>query len=95
MGWASGSDLAEEIWKIVGKHIPEKKHQKVAEKLLKAFENMDCDTMQEVSGPIGDAANRGYFHRWHNTPLRPEEGATCEGDGEHWVFDGSQWRMRS
>ena len=49
MGWASGSELAENLWAIVKKHIPKNKHKVVAEALIQEFENADCDTMHETS----------------------------------------------
>lgn len=48
MGWASGSQLAEEIWEVVGKHIPSKNKKQVAKKLIDLFEDSDCDTIDEA-----------------------------------------------
>lgn len=47
MGWASGSELAEEIWVIVSKHIPKQNQKRVAQKIITAFEERDCDTIYE------------------------------------------------
>ena len=47
MGWARGSELADTIWGIVSKHIPDDKKQEVARKIINEFESYDCDTMYE------------------------------------------------
>ena len=48
MGWASGSELADEVWNIFEKFMPnEKVAKKTAQKLVDAFEDQDCDTMYE------------------------------------------------
>jgi hypothetical protein len=48
MGWASGSQILEDVWNTVKKHIPKNKHKTVAAKLVDIFENSDCDTVCEV-----------------------------------------------
>lgn len=48
MGWSSGSDLAEQLWSIVSEHIPVDKRKAVAKRIIRAFENHDCDTMHEA-----------------------------------------------
>ena len=55
MGWASGSELAENIWDTVSDYIPEKAKIKVAQNLIDIFEGRDCDTMQETT--LWDLAN--------------------------------------
>lgn len=53
MGWASGSELADKIWSSIkkieneGVHIEEEIKAELALNLVNAFEEMDCDTMQE------------------------------------------------
>ena len=49
MGWASGSELAENLWEDIKEFIPKKQHKKVAKIFIKHFENMDCDTMYETT----------------------------------------------
>ena len=57
MGWAGGSILAEEIWKVVSKEIPKKAHKKIARKLIDLFESEDCDTIDEAED-LCEAAGR-------------------------------------
>ena len=45
MGWASGAELADEIWDAVKDHIPSGERMSVAERLIGIFEGRDCDTM--------------------------------------------------
>jgi len=52
MGWASGSEIAEKVWKVVSKVIPEKDKKRIARKLITIFENADCDTMYECKDLI-------------------------------------------
>lgn len=47
MGWASGSRLAGEIWDLVKDEIPESDRRSIALGIIKAFEDMDCDTIDE------------------------------------------------
>ena len=61
MGWASGSELAEEIWDIVKKYIPKNKKKKVAKQLVEAFEDRDCDTMCEAEELFKVAGYKGYL----------------------------------
>lgn len=56
MGWASGSELAEEIWKMMRPlTMPGKERKKCAKKLVDLFEDMDCDTMYECEQLCEDA----------------------------------------
>ena len=55
MGWASGSPLAEEVWESVRKYIPEKDREIVAGKVVNAFMDMDCDTIEEAETLWADA----------------------------------------
>lgn len=47
MGWASGSQLAGEVWDIVRPYIQTEHKRTVAQELIKAFEDHDCDTLDE------------------------------------------------
>lgn len=47
MGWGSGSELAEDLWTEIRSYINKKDHMIVAKKVIKLFENMDCDTLDE------------------------------------------------
>jgi hypothetical protein len=43
MGWASGSELADQVWRQVRKHVPENKRKAVAQKIIRLFEHHDAD----------------------------------------------------
>jgi hypothetical protein len=50
MGWASGSILAERIWKeIIEIYTPVDDWPIVAIKLVDFFEDADCDTLEECT----------------------------------------------
>ena len=55
MGWASRSELAEEIWDVVRSLIPVETRRKVARLIVRAFEDRDCDTLDEAETLIADA----------------------------------------
>ena len=56
MGWASGSSLAEEVWDAVRKLIPaSRKKMQAARKIIEAFQDCDCDTIQECERLCDDA----------------------------------------
>jgi hypothetical protein len=60
MGWASGSDLAESVWKAVRIFVPVKERKTVAVSIVRAFEDHDCDTLDEAETLIADAALPEY-----------------------------------
>lgn len=60
MGWASGSELAENIWDEVRNFIPENKRERVAKKIWAFFEDFDCDTLEECVNLYKDT---GYFFK--------------------------------
>lgn len=43
MGWASGSELAENIWSAVERYLPEKEKQAVAFEIYNLFCDYDAD----------------------------------------------------
>jgi hypothetical protein len=55
MGWASGSWLAEGVWKIIRKYIPENQRAKVAKQIIEAFRSHDWDTVDEAETLATDA----------------------------------------
>ncbi|MCX6035002.1 MAG: hypothetical protein NTV38_08505 [Chloroflexi bacterium] len=55
MGWASGSQLAEDVWDVVRPAIPQKNRQELAVKIIRLFEDHDCDTLDEAQSLIKDA----------------------------------------
>lgn len=49
MGWASGSQLAEDIWFHIRKVVKDKEErEQLARKIIGCFEDYDCDTMREA-----------------------------------------------
>lgn len=54
MGWASGSELADDLWRVTEKLIPKEKRKGLAKQWVKAFQSMDCDTMHETE--VGELA---------------------------------------
>ena len=52
MGWASGSELAEDVWALMSPFIPPSKRKQLAIELIDLFEEHDCDTMDECEDLI-------------------------------------------
>lgn len=46
MGWASGSEIADGVWDLVREHVPADKRKDVAKRVIRLFEDYDCDTME-------------------------------------------------
>lgn len=69
MGWASGLELAEQVWDTVREYIPEGDRKVVANKLIGHFEDMDCDTIDEAEQLCKDADRPSYC--WHCDKLFP------------------------
>jgi len=91
MGWASGSELAEEVWAIVEGYILTGHKLPVAKQIVKAFEDHDCDTMGECEGLLGVAANHVTMERY-GAPKHPTEGDTFKTEyDETFRFDGTVW----
>lgn len=62
MGWASGSELAEDIWGLLDIYVAQKNKKHVASKLIKLFELHDCDTLYECTELIKAAKlEKEYF----------------------------------
>jgi len=55
MGWASGSEIAEDVYDLIRKYVPTKERKRVAGKIIDIFEHHDCDTMYECEVLIKDA----------------------------------------
>jgi hypothetical protein len=55
MGWCSGSNLAEDLWKEIREFIPPIKRKDVAKKIYDLFCNMDADCFDESMELIKDA----------------------------------------
>lgn len=91
MGWASGADLADEVWKAVAPHIPPAEAWAVAMKIAAAFRARDCDTLSEIGGPIGWADEHAKFMRWYRAPKDPKIGDEIAGDGERYRWNGQRW----
>lgn len=48
MGWASGSELAEEFWELVERFIPPRQKRRIAKRIIDMMEHRDCDTIDEA-----------------------------------------------
>lgn len=55
MGWASGTDLAEGIWLLIRKYIPEDERPQVAKGIIEEFRGHDWDTVDEAETLATDA----------------------------------------
>lgn len=61
MGWASGIGLLDEVWTAIAPLLPEDKKADVADGLVEAFKNYDCDTIYESEHPeLVEAEKRRY-----------------------------------
>jgi hypothetical protein len=49
MGWASGSGLAQEMYRAIRRDIPVPRRKRVAESVLRFFEEFDADDWDESS----------------------------------------------
>jgi len=75
MGWGSGAELACDVWEAVEPHLSDEAKESVARKIVSAFEDADCDTLEEISGMLGAVANRST-HEGYGAPKDPEDGQT-------------------
>lgn len=55
MGWASGSELAEQLWLKVRKYLEPSERKAIARHFIESFENFDCDTICECEQLCIDA----------------------------------------
>ena len=67
MGWASGARLAEDVWRLFRKYVPEEERTVVAKQLIEAFRDEDWDTVDEAETLATDA-------KWYN---KAEYDAIC------------------
>jgi hypothetical protein len=56
MGFASGTDAAETIWRKIKKLIPQTLHKKAARIIVDEFENLDTDDWDYSKGSVYHAA---------------------------------------
>lgn len=56
MGWCSGAEIADDLWKMVEKHIAPSKRQQLARDWVDFFESHDCDCMMETD--VGNVAGK-------------------------------------
>lgn len=49
MGWAAGSEIAEEVWGIVREYIPAHKRRIIAKDIIEIFEDEDADAWDGTS----------------------------------------------
>jgi hypothetical protein len=60
MGWASGSQLAQDIWDVVRPYVPAgRRRMIVARSVIDRFQELDCDTIPEAEQLCADA---GYVY---------------------------------
>lgn len=55
MGWASGSEVGEDIWSGIRDFIPEEHREDAARVVIDALEAQDCDTIYECEQLVKDA----------------------------------------
>jgi hypothetical protein len=55
MGWASGSELAEDVWEAVRPYVVEEHRRDLAREIMSLFEDHDCDTLYECDLLVADA----------------------------------------
>jgi hypothetical protein len=55
MGWCRGSEIAEDVWKLMRPFVYVKERKRIARKLIDIFENHDADTMEEAEQLWQDA----------------------------------------
>lgn len=58
MGWANGSQIAQEIWDAVRPWLTKDQRRVVGIKLINIFENNDCDTIEEAEQLCKDVGKR-------------------------------------
>ncbi|MHC4297985.1 MAG: hypothetical protein ACYS7Y_11830 [Planctomycetota bacterium] len=63
MGWASGYWLASALWADLKSLVPEDKQEEAADIIIKAFENNDCDDLDECPELI-EAASKETRQRY-------------------------------
>lgn len=98
MGWASGAELAARVWEAITplvKDADPAEVRRVAADIVDAFEDADCDTLEEIDGPLGDVAHLREFALSHGAPADPREGeeiVIATGQyRERFRFDGRRW----
>lgn len=66
MGWGSGANLADKLWKDIYKYIPADRRQDAARTFVYHFENYDCDQMleTEVGQVAGIECNEEQGSHW-------------------------------
>lgn len=96
MGWGSGSTIAAEVWGAIAPLLegqPPEKIRAVARELVLVFERGDCDTLEEVNGPIGYEACARRLESG-GAPERPELFETFDdGEAVH-VWNGELWEYK-
>jgi hypothetical protein len=61
MGWAGGSELLEQIIRILQEHVPDDSvREDIYIDIINAFEDADCDTVYELLGE--DEAFDAAYH---------------------------------
>ena len=86
MGWSGGSKLAAQVWAAVKPHIHIGDDNRVANEIIEAFQNFDCDTLPEAED-LWAAAGRSDsdgsdFLGGANSNNASAESGAAENDGE-------------
>lgn len=76
MGWSSGSRLLGDVIESLQKHVPDDEaREAVYVELIDAFEDFDCDTLDECTGEdeAFDAALKHVHPEWYEESEEDEE----------------------
>jgi hypothetical protein len=76
MGWSSGSRLFGDVIESLKKHVPdEESRQAIYIDLIDAFEDFDCDTLEECTGEdeVFDDALKEAHPDWYDEEEDEEE----------------------
>lgn len=91
MGWSSGNHLADRVWSAIKDAIPEARRDEACRAIAEAFMDQDCDTLDELDNPIGDAASRIHAEL-RGAPRTPLPGDVFTDRRGTLRFDGRRWR---
>lgn len=61
MGWASGTELLDTIWRIISLEIEPDARTSVAIKLCNLFQDYDCDTYRDTNAYVIAMRDVNYF----------------------------------
>lgn len=61
MGWASGSEVGDQIWNNIRGFIPQGSRAEAAKIVIDALESQDCDTIYECEQLVIDAGLQSEY----------------------------------